>query len=164
MNRGLVVLLLAASLGGFGYFHFKDRGWNVHRHPAYGVHPPGHHPEMDWLRREIGVPEERMGKVIELHEAYHPKLEDLTRRLADSSNRLAALAYAGKGSTSQLEQALKDDSALRLEARTAMLNHLFETATSLTETEAKRYLDVMVPHAIDGNSATTETAHSHPHP
>ena len=155
MKRGLVILLLALAGGAGGFFWMRQhqqteaKAWlaDCWRHGE-----DGHHPELDWLRAELGVPEDSMSAVMEVHNAYHPVCRDLTRRIETSHARLAALTRQGKMSA-ELEAALREHADIHLDCQRAMLKHFYATAACLPPDLAQRYLEKMVPYAFIHDSA-----------
>ena len=162
MRRGLAIVLLALLLGVAGYAlvrwqHHQAEHVYGHDYAQHGA--DGHHPELEWLRRELQVTEAQMAEVRALHVAYHPVCEQLTHRLESSHRSLTGLIGTATGVSPEVEAALKEHVAVHLECERAMLKHFYETAACLSREQARRYLDRMLPfvfmHDSSGSSGHT---------
>jgi len=163
MRRGIGVIMLAFLLGVVGYALAR---WQQHG----AGHPHGHgyarhggdagHPELDWLRHGLDVSEAQMERILALHEAYHPVVEELTRRFEESHRSLAALTATATGVGPELDGALKEHAEVHLECQRAMLRHFYETAACLSPEQARRYLDKVLPFVFLHDAAGSGP-HSH---
>ena len=163
MKRGLLILVLALLLGVAGYSVVR---WHQHTselvydqdHAQHGA--DGRHAELDWLRSELQVNDQQMGKILTLHVAYHPICEALAHRLEASHRKLAGLTNSATSVSPELEEALKEHGTVHFDCQKAMLKHFYETAACLTPDQARRYLDKMLPFVFQHDTVGSE---EHPH-
>lgn len=149
MKRGLLTLIVAllAGLAGF-MLTSRPSGVPVPEHPGEG-HSSSILPELAWLRHEFNLTEEEFSRVSELHLAYRPTCEILCEKIIVSRNKVTELVVAGTEVSPGLKEAFREHALLLAECQSAMLGHLYETAAVLSPEQAKRYLEVMMPHVID---------------
>lgn len=155
MKRGLIVLV-CVLLAGFAGF------WLMRSQKA-----PRHHgtiidsmPELAWVKTDLKLTDAQFGKVSDLHAAYRPKCADMCRSLAEAHEAIEALAEKDRRMTPELEAAIRRHAAVHAACQQAMLEHLYQTAALLDPGQATRYLEVMVPEALEsahGKSGTPET-------
>ncbi len=106
-------------------------------------------PELNWLRKELSLNTLQFEKVRELHVAYLPECEAMCEQIAEAHKRLA-MASAGQTSvTAELKAAIHDHARIHAECQEKMLAHLYRTAAVLDHTQAQRYLELMLPYALD---------------
>lgn len=118
-------------------------------------------PELAWVRSELQLTDAQFAKVSELHAAYRPKCVEMCRRNAESHERLEKLAEKDRKLTPELEATIREHATIRAECQQAMLRHLYETAAALDEKQAARYLDTMIPYALDFSLSEPRNLHSH---
>lgn len=149
MKRGLLIIT-AALLAGLAGFMLTSRQSRVPvaEHPA-GGHASSMLPELAWLRHEFKLTEEQFSKISELHLAYRPTCESLCEKIIVSRKKVTELVAAGTDVSPGLKDAFREHALLLAECQSAMLGHLYETAAVLPPDQAKRYLEVMMPHVID---------------
>ena len=146
MKRGLWILVAALSAGVAGFVVIR---WQAAPPVMTATHGSSLLPELEWLRREFHLTEAQFTKTSELHLAYRPTCEELCSRIMASHDRVKKLVEVGVQVNPELESALKEHAALHVECQTAMLTHLYKTASCLSPEQAKAYLDAMLPHVIE---------------
>jgi len=118
-------------------------------------------PEPGRVRKDLGLTEEQFAKVSELHAAYRPKCLDLCRHISDAHAKLASLTRRDRDVTPELEAAIREHADVHARCQQAMLKHIYETAATLDEKRAARYLDTMLPFTLDFTPSEPEAGHSH---
>jgi Spy/CpxP family protein refolding chaperone len=106
-------------------------------------------PELTWLRKDLDLTEEQFVKVRDLHAAYRPKCAEMCRRISESHKKIERFASVHRVITPEYKAALDEHAAIHVECQEAMLNHLYETAATLGPEQSKRYLETMLPFALD---------------
>lgn len=156
MKKGLLILLVAL-LAGFTAFVIS----RSHRQSAGGPVLLDSMPELAWLRGELGLSDRQFAKAGELHAAYRPQCEEMCRRIAESHARLASLAGKERRMTPELIEAIRDHARVHAECQEKMLEHLYQTAALMDENQALRYLQAVLPSALDAPSSETGGGHHH---
>jgi hypothetical protein len=110
-------------------------------------------PELAWLRSELKLSDEQFAKASELHAAYRPVCVEMCRRISEAHDRLDTLARGGHGITPELADAINHHAMVHAECRRRMLEHIYQTAGLLDGARAERYLETMIPHALDAPQA-----------
>ncbi|MFN0129980.1 MAG: Spy/CpxP family protein refolding chaperone [Verrucomicrobiales bacterium] len=143
----MVILLaaLAAGLVAFGVMRWHKAAGHSHGH-GVALHAM---PELSWLRDELNLSEEQFIKVRDLHAAYRPKCVELCRRISEAHKKIESFASSHRVITPDYKAALDEHATIHVECQEAMLNHLYETAGMLTPEQSKRYLETMLPFALD---------------
>lgn len=153
MKRWLLSVIGLSALGAAAYFW---AGWSC-ACPHGREHLQAHHvgalpaerlPELEWLRRELALDDVQFEEVRRLHVAYLPQCEIMCRRIEEATRRVREVARARRHVTPELEAALAEESAVRRECQASLLRHLYATAACMNETQAQRYLDLIVPAAL----------------
>lgn len=116
--------------------------------------------ELAWLRSELNLNEEQFVRVRELHTAYRPKCTEMCRRIAEAHEKIEGFASAHRVITPEYKAALNEHAALHVECQEAMLKHLYETAATLDPEQSKRYLETMLPFALDFTHSESGTLHA----
>ena len=158
MNRGLRVLIIAVLAGAGAYYATRWQHTATEHQPSSGI-ALDFLPGLDWLRTDLQLNSEQLAKVRELHLAYRPKCAEMCRRIAAAHEKLETLAAANRQITPEYRVALQEHSSIHLECQEAMLQHLYETAATLSETQAARYLNTMLPFALDFTHSESGTLH-----
>ena len=160
MKKGLAVLIIALLAGLAAFCAMR---W--HRSGAAHSHGGGivvdALPELEWLRKELELSDAQFEKVKELHAAYRPRCMEMCSRIAEAHEKLDAIARAHSTITPEYQTALKEHAAVHVECQEAMLKHLYETAATLSAAQAKRYLETMLPFALDFSHSESGTLHTH---
>ena len=145
MKRSLLWIIIAVLAGVASFCCMRWRQPAMQDHLAIGHGMPG----LLWLRDEFKLNEAQMAKVSAVHEAYRPKCEAMCERIEVSHVRIEVLTAKSKELTPELAVALKENSELYLECQRAMLWDLYETAAAMDARQGRRYLDLVLPYAVD---------------
>jgi len=147
MKKGSVILVFALLAG---LFAFCTMRWHK---AAENSHGEGIAldvmPELTWLRNELNLTEAQFVKVRKLHASYRPKCTEMCRRISEAHERIEGFAAAHRVITPEYKAALNGHASIHVECQEAMLNHLYETAATLNPEQSKRYLEAMLPFALD---------------
>lgn len=157
MKKGLVILLIALVAG---LTAFCTMRWHKASQSSHGEGIVlDAMPELNWLRKELQLTEEQFDKVRELHAAYRPKCTEMCRRIFEAHKKIESLASAHRVITPEYKVALNEHAAIHVECQEAMLNHLYQTAATLNPEQSKRYLEAMLPFALDFTHSESGTLH-----
>ncbi|WP_052573331.1 periplasmic heavy metal sensor [Haloferula sp. BvORR071] len=118
-------------------------------------------PELAWVRTELGLSDEQLAKVSELHAAYRPKCEAMCQRILEAHQKLDHLAAKDQGITDELKAAIREHADIHAECQEAMLKHLYETAGQMDSRQAAKYLKAMLPYALDFSHSEPSSVHRH---
>ncbi len=156
MKKGLVFLLVALAVGVAAFFITRSHQQSVHKEVLLDSLP-----ELAWLRVDLKLTDDQFAKASELHIAYRPTCVEMCRNIAAAQTRLDSLARSARGMTPELETAIQESARVHAQCRTKMLEHLYQTASLLDDKQAARYLQKMVPLALDSTSTTggSESCH-----
>lgn len=156
MKRAILVLAVALIAGVTAFSLMRS-------HKTGGSHGTllDTMPELGWLRSELDLTDSQFTKVGELHAAYRPKCVGMCDRIEKAHERLDALARAGGQVSPELKAAIADHARIHAECQEAMIEHLYRTADVLDEEQAKRYLDTMLPFALDFSHSEPKGVHGH---
>lgn len=158
MKKGVVIFLVALLAGLLAFCTMRC-------HKAAEI-PHGEGialdamPELAWLRSELKLTEAQFLKVRELHVAYRPKCTEMCRRIAEAREKIEGIASAYRVITPEYKAVLNEHAALHVECQEAMLTHLYETAATLDPEQSKRYLETMLPFALDFTHSECGTLHA----
>lgn len=156
MKKGLVILVIALLAGITAFWLMRSQ-----KQADRGVNLIDSMPELTWMEKELGLSDEQLAKVSALHTAYRPECDRMCGLIADSGEKVAKLASAGREVSPELEAAIREHAQVEADCRKAMVAHLYRTAAALNPDQASRYLDAMLPYALD--TAPTQGANSHAH-
>lgn len=157
MKKGLLILVLALAAGAAAFMLARS-----HRQSAHNELLLDRMPELAWLRTELKLSEVQFQEASELHAAYRPICAEMCHNLAGTHARLETLAQSGRGMTPELENAIRNHARVHAECQQKMLEHLYQTAALLDDKQAARYLETMIPHALDA-SFTGDMPGGHQH-
>ena len=118
-------------------------------------------PELTWIRTDLKLTDEQCAKVSALHVAYRPKCEEMCSRISKAHEKVVAAARRDGAMTPELESAIREHADTHAQCQQAMLRHMYETAAVLDEEQAKRYLETMLPVALDFTAAESGHTPSH---
>jgi len=155
MKKGLIILVFALLAGLASFCLMRSQ-----HHAAAGSALLDEVPELAWLRGELALTEEQFTKAQALHNAYRPHCEEMCANIAEARARMETLATKSNAVTPELAQAVQDYARVRAECQQHMLAHLYQTAALMDEKQARRYLDTVLPHALDPNNRAG-SGHSH---
>lgn len=157
MNKGILVLFAAVAVGAGAFL--------TTRH--HQMRPPGgavlldSMPELAWLRRELRLSDAQFAEASRLHADYRPKCEEMCRRIMDAHAALEAIARRNRSVTPELEHAIRDHARVHAECQQSMLEHIYRTAALMDDKQARRYLETVLPAAMDHRSGTCGAGESH---
>jgi hypothetical protein len=153
MRKGLLILAVAVVAGLFAYFLSRSQTTSVTDHLLLDSLP-----ELAWLRTDLKLTDEQFSKVEKLHRDYRPVCSEMCRRIAESQATVAKLAKAQGSMSEDLVTAIENHGHLIAECKRSMLEHIYQTASLMNEKQARRYLEVSLPMALDTASRCTKTS------
>jgi hypothetical protein len=98
-------------------------------------------PELAWLQMEFHLTDAQLTRVMELHNAYAPKCDEMCRTIDAKNAEIQRLLAATNVITPEIKQALAQAAEIRAECETAMLDHFYKVAQTMPPEQGKRYLD-----------------------
>lgn len=119
-----------------------------------------HMPELTWVRSELKLTDEQFAKVTELHAAYRPKCVEMCRRIAEAHEKLDRLAAQDHAISGELRTAIREHASIHAECQETMLEHLYQTAAQLDSGQAAKYLETMLPYALDFTHSEAGAIHN----
>jgi hypothetical protein len=155
MKKGLLILAAAMMAGILAFFLSRGQ-------PSAKTDPVllDSLPELAWLRTDLGLTDEQFSKVEQLHLDYRPVCAGMCRRIAESETAVAKLAGTQGGMSDQLAAAIENHGHVIAACKRSMLEHLYQTASLMDERQARRYLEVSLPLALDSaRGRTTSGCH-----
>jgi len=157
MKKGLLILVLALAAGAAAFMAARSHRQSEHNEVLLDTLS-----ELAWLRTELKLSEAQFRQASELHTAYRPVCVEMCHNIAKTHAKLETLARSGRGMTPELEDAIRNHARVHAECQQKMLEHLYQTAALLDENQAARYLETMIPHALNA-SPTSGTPRGHKH-
>jgi hypothetical protein len=153
---GLAVLVLAVACGSVSF-------WATRTHLVEERHEAllDDLPELEWVRKEFALNDEEFARVRALHLRYRPKCVEMCDRIREVHDRISATARTHGEMSPELEDAIEEHARVHAECQQAMLEHLYETAAVLEEAQGRRYLDAMLPYALDFKYSEPNGGHGH---
>jgi hypothetical protein len=118
-------------------------------------------PELAWLRTDLKLSDAQFAEVSRLHAAYRPKCEEMCMEIAKARHDLEATTLRNREMNAEVQAAVQKHADTRARCRQAMLQHMYETAAVLDASQATRYLETMLPYAMDDAGAGADKLHSH---
>lgn len=160
MKRGFLILLIALLVGVVGFIVTRQQCCCSISDGSATAHDGGSMlPELEWLHHEFKLTDEQFAKVRGKHLAYRPTCEALCMKVAASRKKVQSLAQAGDIATPEMEAALQEQAAVKVECHKAMLKHLHETASVMSPAQAQHYLNAMLPQIIGANAEHGSGSH-----
>ncbi|MFO1511993.1 MAG: periplasmic heavy metal sensor [Verrucomicrobiota bacterium] len=98
-------------------------------------------PELAWLQMEFHLTDAQLARVMELHNAYAPKCDEMCRAIDAKNAEIQRLLSATNVITPEIKQALAQAAEIRAECETSMLDHFYKVAQTMPAEQGKRYLD-----------------------
>ena len=98
-------------------------------------------PELAWLQMEFQLTDAQLTRVMELHNAYAPKCDEMCRAIDAKNAEIQKLLAATNVITPEIKKALAQAAEIRAECETAMLDHFYKVAQTMPPEQGKRYLD-----------------------
>jgi Spy/CpxP family protein refolding chaperone len=153
-----LILMVAVSLlaGVLSFFLMRSQRMAAHHGSLVDSMP-----ELTWIRKELKLTDAQFAKVSALHASYRPKCMEMCRSIADGHEKIEGLARKDRMVTSELEAAIREHADNHARCQQAMLRHIYETAAVLDDSQASRYLETMLPYALDFTHGGLESPHSH---
>ncbi len=145
MKKGLLVLVLSVVAGCMAFCVM--RWWRSADHHGGSIMQAM--PELEWLQRDLNLNDGQLVQVRDLHAAYRPQCEAMCRRIAEAHVDMDRIAKSTRSLTPEFTAALKAHADVHLECQESMLRHLYRTAAVLDEKQASRYLETMLPFALE---------------
>lgn len=146
MKKGLLILVLALAAGAAAFVIARSHRQSVHGEVLLDTMP-----ELDWLRTELKLSDVQFQRASELHTGYRPICEKMCHNITEAHVKLEALAQTSRGITPELTAAIQHHARVHAECQMKMLEHLYQTAALLDDKQAARYLETMIPHALDSS-------------
>lgn len=106
-------------------------------------------PELAWVRTDLKLTDGQLEKVTALHTAYLPKCMEMCSRIAAAREKVSAAANGSHEMSPDLGAAIREHSETRSQCQQEMIRHLYETAAVLDKDQASRYLETMLPFALE---------------
>lgn len=153
MKKGLLILAAAMMAGILAFFLSRGQ-----RTAETGSVLLDSLPELAWLRTDLELADEQFSKVEKLHLDYRPVCAEMCRRIAESEAAVAKLAGTQGGMSNDLAQAIENHGRVIAACKRSMLEHLYQTASLMDERQARRYLEVTLPLALDSARGRTTTS------
>jgi hypothetical protein len=116
-------------------------------------------PELSWLRQELDLSDSQFAEVSKLHAEYLPKCAAMCQRIAEAHERLEEVASGQSEVNSELSERILEHAKIHAECQQEMLEHLYETSRLMNKEQAARYLEVMLPYALDFSHSEPEKSH-----
>ncbi len=146
MKKGLLILVLALAAGAAAFVATRS-----HRQSEQTEILLDTMPELEWLRTQLKLSEAQSRQAGELHTAYRPICGEMCRNITEAHAKLETLAQTERGMTPELTAAIQHHARVHAECQAKMLEHLYQTAAVLDDKQAARYLETMIPHALDSS-------------
>lgn len=159
MKRGLIILILAVAASSAAFFITRNQCQCGTRLDATSHDGETMLPELEWLHQELKLDDIQFEKVKAQHLAYKPTCEALCVKVMAARKKLGQLAAQGNLSSPEFEAALQEQAAVHVECQKALLRHLHQTAGLMSESQARQYLDAMLPQVI--GVAAESVSHGH---
>ncbi|WP_035610438.1 periplasmic heavy metal sensor [Haloferula sp. BvORR071] len=154
MKKGLTILILALLGGVLAFCLMRSHKMAERQETLLDSMP-----ELSWLRSELKLSDDQFARVSELHAAYRPKCMEMCQRIAAARSKVETLARASREVSPELEAALKEHAETDAQCRRAMVQHMYETAAVLDSDQAARYLETMLPLALEGSHGDPHGGH-----
>lgn len=136
MKRSWLIIIGGLVLAAVGYACIYLHGTSGRRSVEQSSRP-----ELAWLQQEYHLSGAQFTRVVELHNAYTPKCEEMCRVIDAKNARLQKLLAATNVVSPEIKQALAEAAAIRAECETAMLDHYYKVAQTMPAEQGRRYLD-----------------------
>ncbi|MFO1486391.1 MAG: periplasmic heavy metal sensor [Verrucomicrobiaceae bacterium] len=159
MKRGPLILLLALAASAAAFVITRHQCQCAVRTSAAMHDGDTLLPELEWLHHELKLDDAQFVKVKSLHLAYRPICKALCAKVMTAREKLGQLASQGNIASPELEAALQEQAAVRVECQKAMLKHLHETAAVMSPEQARQYLDTMLPQVIGAEAEHLSGGH-----
>lgn len=136
MKRSWIIIVGGLILAAVGYACIYLHGTAAGRSVEQSSRP-----ELAWLQQEYHLSDAQFARVMELHNAYAPKCEEMCRLIDAKNAQLQTLLNATNVITPQIKQALVEAAEIRAECESAMLGHFYKVALTMPPEQGRRYLE-----------------------
>ncbi len=116
-------------------------------------------PELRWVRSELKLSDEQFKKVAQLHVDYRPECVKMCHRISQAHEQIEELAKTARGMTPELDTVLREHAAIHLECQQTMLGHIYRTAAVMDKHQAEKYLEKVLPYALNFTHSETGNLH-----
>jgi hypothetical protein len=106
-------------------------------------------PPAQWMGQRLGLGGEALAEFTAAHNRYFSFCADMCRRIDTAEGKLVAAVRSHREMTADVAAALEEADALRTECRKAMLEHFYEVAELLNESQQAEYLELVLPLIVD---------------
>lgn len=153
MKKGLLILFAAIVAGILAFFLSRgQQSSSVHHSVLLDSMP-----ELTWMRTDLKLTDEQFSKVEQLHRDYRPVCAEMCRRIGESEAAVAKLASTQESMSDELIKAIENHGHVIASCKRSMLEHMYKTASMMDEPQARRYLEVSLPLALDSASGRITT-------
>lgn len=153
---GVIVVVLALICGACAFWvsrnHITERRRSVMLDDM---------PELEWVKNEFQLNDQQFAKVRELYIDYLPKCAEMCQRISEAHDKIKAAVQNHDAMSPELEEAIADHARVHGECQQAMLTHLYKTAAVLDAEQGRKYLESMLPYALDFKFSEPKGAHAH---
>lgn len=136
MKRSWLILVGGLVLAAVGYACIYLHGTTEGRSVEHSSRP-----ELAWLQKEYHLSNAQYARVMELHNAYASKCEEMCRLIDARNAQLQKLLTATNVVTPEIKQALIQAAEIRAECESSMLDHFYKVAQTMSPEQGRRYLD-----------------------
>lgn len=136
MKRSWLIIFGGLALAVCAYLCIYFRNTAAQRSVEHSARP-----ELAWLQMEFHLTDAQLSRVMELHNAYAPKCDEMCRTIDAKNAEIQRLLAATNVITPEIKQALAQAAEIRAECETAMLDHFYKVAQTMPPEQGKRYLD-----------------------
>ena len=154
MKRGLFIILLALAAGGATFWVTRSHQQTTRREVLLDAMP-----ELAWLKGELNLNNEQFAQAVALHTGYRPQCVAMCRAISEARAKMEELARTSRGMTPELAAAIADHARVQAECRRKMLEHLYQTAALMDPKQAARYLEKVLPLALNSDHGGTTSCH-----
>lgn len=154
MKKGLLILVVALAVGLLAYWVTRHQQQAERKEVLLDSIP-----ELAWLRVELNLSDEQFAKASALHVAYRPTCMEMCRSIAAAHAKLETLTQGNRAISPELEEAIRDHARVHAECQVKMLEHLYQTAKLLDAKQSARYLETVLPHALDSPGGRSGGSH-----
>ena len=154
MKKNILMAALALSLGVASFMAVKNRGQAPSSEDLVDALP-----ELQWLRKELGLADKAFARVRELHEAYRPKCREMCASITRSRAKILHLSMDSRSMNDELNAGIHEYARTIAECKQSMLDHLYQTAALMDEPQADRFLEITIPLALETAAFNAHDCH-----
>lgn len=149
MKKGIIVLAAAIVIGILAFILVSNSQPKTRGHAELLDSLP----ELSWLRTDLKLTDEQYAEVEKLHRDYRPVCAEMCHRIAESESAVAKIAGSQVGMSTDLTLAIENHGRVIANCKRSMLEHIYQTAALMNESQSRRYLEVTLPLALDSASS-----------